>query len=808
MSKYILTSFLFICFFALPQFVYAETSLYRSAGWVATDGTPAYTDTSSCQQSDSNYCSRPQANNHANLYFSSFGNLAAFGIPQNATITKVHIRIKGKNTITQYVGVNNSKNYSPFLGQCQIPSDLWRFYLGSVETTIELHTATAGNGLADCITAATIDQERLTFRINYSSISPWASDIDNFEVAFDYTPAAITSTPTSLPTATPQPSPTAIPTQEPFLELPWDYQSQGKNFENIVFNPNSWFDHQYPLQNFCCEPPILDYTGKLNNTRYYRSHSGYDYGLTHGVRLGTSVLAAAAGLATFEPAAMTNGGGNIIKIDHGNGYQTWYEHLSTNNLFVSTVGDKKFVERGQKLGEVGMTGNTNGPHIHLSVFKDINNNGNFKDDYPYGLVDPLGWVGNYPDPWTQYGSGGAESHPLFISLQKTPEKQIETTGGSLQTTDKKVEVVVPPAATEEPFSLHFTNGPFESFSSNGSLFESIVPSFFLEATNGIGEKLTQFYQPIRIIYRYSDADLLNFEENSLLLYVLNEETGKWEALPSILDIDKRTITAETTHFSHFALIGKVKDAIPPTTEITIKGTKGKDKWYQSDISIEMHSKDNETGVGIEYTLYSVDGSEWKIYTSPITLGEEGMHSVNYQAVDKAGNEEEIKTTEIWIDKTPPEAVISYNLTNFDIVIAGKDGSNSTTVVNNKKAPQRYIVTDDAGNMLTILLEKVKAGKQITLSLKSLQYNTQPVQTVDKNIFFTLVSLDKNKKVKQLEQYFSLKKDKKIFTHYVSSTDTTKIYILQGGEFRYSQLDKAGIVLLQLETEQGKLKYKY
>ncbi|WP_415930248.1 M23 family metallopeptidase [Zhenpiania hominis] len=58
-----------------------------------------------------------------------------------------------------------------------------------------------------------------------------------------------------------------------------------------------------------------------------------------------------------------NGGfGNCIIIDHGNGIQTLYGHLSKIH-----VKKRKKVARGQFIGEVGSTGNSTGPHLHLGV---------------------------------------------------------------------------------------------------------------------------------------------------------------------------------------------------------------------------------------------------------------------------------------------------------------------------------------------------------------------------------------------------------------------------------------------------------
>lgn len=61
--------------------------------------------------------------------------------------------------------------------------------------------------------------------------------------------------------------------------------------------------------------------------------------------------------------------GNMVKIDHGNGFQTRYLHLAYGTVNVN-VGDK--VKRGQILGFMGNTGNAFGAHLHFEVLKDGN----------------------------------------------------------------------------------------------------------------------------------------------------------------------------------------------------------------------------------------------------------------------------------------------------------------------------------------------------------------------------------------------------------------------------------------------------
>ncbi len=239
---------------------------------------------------------------------------------------------------------------------------------------------------------------------------------------------------TSVELFTPDSGSSLETTVQPFLDVPFDYVGNNQSIEEAIFNPSSWFDHSYPLQNVaCCTPLITKFNSVASKEfGYYQSHSGYDYALANGVTFGTPVLAAAEGKAHYIPTAKSGGGGNVIKIDHGNGYQTWYEHLDNEGLLVAKEGEYVWVDRGEQIGKVGMTGNTNGPHIHFSVFMDENMNGRFDDDYPYGLVDPLGWEGELgKDPWTLYtsnGRHGAVSVPLFKHIPLTQTVLIPQSG--------------------------------------------------------------------------------------------------------------------------------------------------------------------------------------------------------------------------------------------------------------------------------------------------------------------------------------------------------------------------------------------
>ena len=56
------------------------------------------------------------------------------------------------------------------------------------------------------------------------------------------------------------------------------------------------------------------------------------------------------------------GYGNLVVIDHGNGFRTYYAHLS--RIFVR---QSESIGQGQRIGSVGSTGNSTGPHLHFEI---------------------------------------------------------------------------------------------------------------------------------------------------------------------------------------------------------------------------------------------------------------------------------------------------------------------------------------------------------------------------------------------------------------------------------------------------------
>jgi murein DD-endopeptidase MepM/ murein hydrolase activator NlpD len=87
-------------------------------------------------------------------------------------------------------------------------------------------------------------------------------------------------------------------------------------------------------------------------------HPGIDIGAPQG----SSIVAAGDGTVIY--AGYRGGYGNTIMIDHGNGVVTLYAHQAHGGL---RVGNGSRVNKGQRIGTVGSTGNSTGPHLHFEV---------------------------------------------------------------------------------------------------------------------------------------------------------------------------------------------------------------------------------------------------------------------------------------------------------------------------------------------------------------------------------------------------------------------------------------------------------
>lgn len=143
----------------------------------------------------------------------------------------------------------------------------------------------------------------------------------------------------------------------------------------------------------------------------------------------------------------------------------------------------------------------------------------------------------------------------------------------------------------------------------------------------------------------------------------------------------------------------------PSTSATLSpaAPNGANGWYVSDVQLNLAASDSCTGV--ERTEYSIDGGQsWVPYSGTVTLDQEGIFTVLYRSIDRAGNIETAGSLEVKIDKTAPTAELSAspdeiwppNGQLFDVTLNGT-GADAVSGLSQIS----YTVTDEYGMTFTV-----------------------------------------------------------------------------------------------------------
>jgi murein DD-endopeptidase MepM/ murein hydrolase activator NlpD len=95
----------------------------------------------------------------------------------------------------------------------------------------------------------------------------------------------------------------------------------------------------------------------------FSGEGAYHTGLDISGNIGERVSTTADGVVVQAGMGAGYGGyGRLVVVDHGNGYQTYYGHLSRVSVMVGQL-----IRQGDVVGEVGMSGRSTGPHLHYEV---------------------------------------------------------------------------------------------------------------------------------------------------------------------------------------------------------------------------------------------------------------------------------------------------------------------------------------------------------------------------------------------------------------------------------------------------------
>jgi hypothetical protein len=121
------------------------------------------------------------------------------------------------------------------------------------------------------------------------------------------------------------------------------------------------------------------------------------------------------------------------------------------------------------------------------------------------------------------------------------------------------------------------------------------------------------------------------------------------------------------------------DGVPPVTTIDLDGTVGDNSWYVSDVEITISATDDNSGVAATY--YSLDGAAYEMYTGPITVSDDGEHTIAAYSVDNAGNVEDPPVEdEFKIDQTDPTIELEWDADNNKLIADPNDATSGVASV--------------------------------------------------------------------------------------------------------------------------------
>ncbi len=100
------------------------------------------------------------------------------------------------------------------------------------------------------------------------------------------------------------------------------------------------------------------------------------------------------------------------------------------------------------------------------------------------------------------------------------------------------------------------------------------------------------------------------------------------------------------------IIIEPEDQTAPTTTVSLSGERDNYGWFLGSAVVSFLAIDNEGGVGVFQTEYSYDGSNWRVYSSPLNLGN-GIYRIYYHSEDFVSNVEETKSIVVKVKKIEP-----------------------------------------------------------------------------------------------------------------------------------------------------------
>jgi len=248
-----------------------------------------------------------------------------------------------------------------------------------------------------------------------------------------------------------------------------------------------------------------------------------------------------------------------------------------------------------------------------------------------------------------------------------------------------------------------------------------------------------------------------------------------------------------------------QDLVSPTTTLSVAGTEGNLGYFRSDVTINLQAIDplipgfeSQTS-GVLKTKFKLDDQDYGIYDAAVVVQTEGLHTLTYYSIDRAGNEEQPKLFSFTIDKTPPEVTVQFNLSLKDLEFKGVDNLSLAANTAISDNDNMITLTDQAGNATKLILKDKNRKKSMKTELVDIKYNDVSAKLA-KNRFDFAWEFDKKGQLKFLSQHAVSKKDFNIRANFANEKT------LLAGKDQSGRIFKTvtGLAMLKITTNQGDL----
>lgn len=172
------------------------------------------------------------------------------------------------------------------------------------------------------------------------------------------------------------------------------------------------------------------------------------------------------------------------------------------------------------------------------------------------------------------GGGGGAPPPTMPTTTTGSVTATASGGGAtsiISTEGGGAAVKVPAGAISADTTVTVTPvGTVESMTGNPPAGSFMVGGYVYQfsATSG-GTAVTTFSEAVTLTFTYTNDQVANIDESTLVIYYWDSDTSEWVALSSTVNAATNTVTATTTHFSYFTVMGELVVEGEPISGMTI-----------------------------------------------------------------------------------------------------------------------------------------------------------------------------------------------------------------------------------------------